>query len=65
MMGHPVLAVPAGRGPEGLPFGLQVIGPYRGDAILLDIGLALEGLFTGNPDLARPLPDLGALAEVG
>ncbi len=65
MMGHPVLAVPAGRGPEGLPFGLQVIGPYRGDAMLLDIGLALEGLFNGNPALARPLPDLDALAEPG
>ncbi|MEX2642954.1 MAG: amidase [Acetobacterales bacterium] len=63
MMGHPVLAAPAGRGPHGLPFGLQVIGPYRHDAMLLDVGLALDALFSASTDLARPVADLERFAQ--
>ncbi|MFZ0324832.1 MAG: amidase [Actinomycetes bacterium] len=37
MAGLPVLVVPAGRGAEGLPMGLQLIGPARSESLLLRI----------------------------
>lgn len=40
--GHPVLATPAGFTAAGLPVGMQLVGPSRGDARLLTIGAALE-----------------------
>lgn len=40
--GHPVLAAPAGFTETGLPVGMQLVGPSRGDARLLAIGAALE-----------------------
>jgi amidase len=42
--GHPVLATPAGFTPSGLPVGMQIVGPSRGDAGLLALGAALEGM---------------------
>lgn len=38
----PALAMPAGFTDEGLPIGIQLIGPPRGDAKVLQVGLALE-----------------------
>ncbi|MFP5335841.1 MAG: amidase [Actinomycetes bacterium] len=38
----PALSVPAGFTPDGLPVGLQVIGPPRGDRRVLDVGHAIE-----------------------
>jgi len=35
MTGHPALSLPAGRLPNGPPFGLQVTGPRFGDQMLL------------------------------
>ncbi|MFP5345601.1 MAG: amidase [Actinomycetes bacterium] len=40
--GCPALSVPGGFTPEGLPVGLQVIGPPRGDRLVLDVGHAFE-----------------------
>ena len=34
--GHPALSLPAGRLPNGLPFGLQVVGRMDDDSHLLD-----------------------------
>ncbi len=42
--GLPGLAVPAQPSREGLPIGLQLIGPYGHDDLLLDIGTAYEAL---------------------
>lgn len=56
--GNPVVALPCGRDDDGLPFGLQIVGPRRSDAFLLQVAKALETAFTGNPDLARPTPNL-------
>jgi Asp-tRNA(Asn)/Glu-tRNA(Gln) amidotransferase A subunit family amidase len=40
--GHPALSLPAGRLPNGLPFGLQVTGPRFGDHLLLDLANSWE-----------------------
>jgi Asp-tRNA(Asn)/Glu-tRNA(Gln) amidotransferase A subunit family amidase len=58
---HPVLTVPAGRGPTGQPFAFNLIGRYRQDARLLAIGRALEVVLADDPDLARPVPDLARI----
>ncbi|GAA4169609.1 amidase [Gryllotalpicola koreensis] len=42
--GHPVLATPAGFTSGGLPVGMQLLGPSRGDARLLAIGMAVEAV---------------------
>ena len=40
--GHPALSLPAGRLPNGLPFGLQVTGPRFRDHLLLDLASSWE-----------------------
>ncbi|MEV8317747.1 amidase [Streptomyces sp. NPDC059900] len=40
--GSPALSVPAGFTPAGLPVGLQIVGPHRGDLQVLQIGHAFE-----------------------
>ena len=47
--GCPVLALPCGFTSEGLPIGMQIIGPPRSDAKLLAIGSYLERLFEVSP----------------
>lgn len=42
--GHPVLATPAGFTEAGLPVGMQLVGPSRGDARLLGIGAVIEAV---------------------
>ena len=40
LSGCPCLAAPAGFGPEGLPMGLQILGPNRSELDLLRLGHA-------------------------
>jgi amidase len=54
--GNPVVALPCGVDEEGMPFGFQIVGPRRSDAFLLRIAKALEALFAGDPETARPIP---------
>ena len=42
MTGHPALSVPAGRSPNGVPFGIQLTGPRFRDDLVLAIGEAWE-----------------------
>ena len=42
LINAPVLAMPAGFSADGLPIGLQVIGPHRGELQLLDLAAAWE-----------------------
>jgi amidase len=42
MAGLPALAAPAGLGPQGLPAGLQIIGPAQADLAVLQIGHAYD-----------------------
>ncbi len=58
---NPALSLPCGRDHRGMPFGLQVIGGFRQDALLLDRAQALEAAFADDPLLARPLPDIERL----
>ncbi|MCX8995818.1 amidase [Rhizobiaceae bacterium BDR2-2] len=51
LAGLPVAAMPAGFGVNGLPNGVQLVGPPRGDRATLEFALAYEqaaGIETGN-----------------
>jgi aspartyl-tRNA(Asn)/glutamyl-tRNA(Gln) amidotransferase subunit A len=52
LVGLPAASVPCGLTPEGLPAGLQIVGPWQADADVLSIGAALEALL---PRLVPPL----------
>ena len=62
MMGHPAVTLPAGKDPQGLPFGLQIVGRYRRDNFLLGACHAVEAYFQTKRDLVRPLADVTAFA---
>jgi amidase len=55
--GCPALSVPGGFTPEGLPVGLQVVGPHRADLLVLQVGHAFEQQ-TGFGLRRPPLPSL-------
>ena len=60
----PALTLPCGVDHAGMPFGLQVVGPFRADHRLLGVAAALEQAFTGSDTLRRPRPALSALRAV-
>ena len=63
VVGHPVVALPCGLDEQGTPFGVQVIGRAFEELDLLASSMALEAAFAADPLLARPQPDLEALAR--
>jgi len=56
MAGLPALAAPAGFGANGLPAGIQIIGPAQQDLDVLQIGLAYD-LASGFSRVRSPLLD--------
>ncbi len=60
-VGHPAISLPLGRDHAGMPFGLQIVGPRGGDRLVLAVAQALEARYVKTPDMARPVPDIGAL----
>jgi amidase len=58
---NPALSLPCGVDHLGMPFGLQMVGSFRGDLALLDAARAFETLFAGSAETRRPLPDLARL----
>ena len=42
LSGHPALSVPFGRGDDGLPVGVQLLGPALSEALLLQAAAVLE-----------------------
>lgn len=63
LTGHPAVCLPVGVDANGLPFGLQIVGPRGGDAFVLGVAASLEEAFATNPALRRPVPDLAKLAR--
>jgi Asp-tRNA(Asn)/Glu-tRNA(Gln) amidotransferase A subunit family amidase len=59
--GHPAVSLPVGLDRNGMPFGLQIVGPRGGDAFVLSVAAAIEGMLAGDARTARPLPDLAKL----
>ena len=55
--------MPCGVDAHGMPFGLQVVGRFRGDAELMSISAALEEGFEASDAMRRPIPDLANLPE--
>lgn len=60
---HPALSLPCGVDDAGMPFGLQIVGPFRGDRKTLAAAHAFEQAFDAVPALRRPRPDLSKLAQ--
>lgn len=58
---NPAITMPCGVDARGMPFGLQVVGPFRGDLRLLAAAQALEQAFAADPRLRRPRPELARL----
>ncbi|GAU82797.1 amidase [Bosea sp. BIWAKO-01] len=63
VVGHPAISLPVGLDRNGMPFGLQIVGPRGGDAKVLAVAAALERVLAGDPRTARPVPDIAALAK--
>jgi Asp-tRNA(Asn)/Glu-tRNA(Gln) amidotransferase A subunit family amidase len=59
--GHPAVSLPMGVDRHGMPFGLQIVGPRGGDALVLGVAAALEALLAADARTARPVPDLAKL----
>lgn len=57
------LVVPCGVDQDGLPFGIQLLGPPGGDRKLLEIGLSIEQVLASHPETMRPQPDLTKLMQ--
>ncbi|HSU05439.1 MAG TPA: amidase family protein [Acetobacteraceae bacterium] len=61
LAGHPALSLPVGLDRNGMPFGLQIVGPRGGDALVLSVAAELEQILASDPRTARPVPDLTKL----
>jgi len=59
--GHPAISLPLGVDRAGMPFGLQIVGPRGGDALVIAVAAAIEAAVAGDATLARPVPDLAKL----
>jgi Asp-tRNA(Asn)/Glu-tRNA(Gln) amidotransferase A subunit family amidase len=63
LVGHPAISIPLGRDRAGMPFGLQIVGPRGGDALVLAAAAAIEAAVAGDAELSRPVPDIAALRK--
>ncbi len=61
LVGHPAVSLPVGTDRNGMPFGLQIVGPRGGDAFVLGVAAELEALLAGDARTARPVPDVSRL----
>ena len=58
---NPALSLPMGVDHLGMPFGMQVIGRFRGDLELMLAAQEIENYCETTPELKRPRADLQAL----
>ena len=61
VVGHPAISLPVGVDANGMPFGLQIVGPRGGDSLVLSVAAALEAMLIGDLRTARPEPDIAKL----
>jgi len=61
LAGHPAVSLPVGLDRNGMPFGLQIVGPRGGDAFVLAVAAELEAMLAGDARTARPVPDIARL----
>ena len=61
LAGHPAVSLPVGLDHNGMPFGLQIVGPRGGDAFVLFVAAELEAMLAADATTARPVPDLERL----
>jgi len=62
LTGGPSITLPCGRDAAGMPFGLQMLGPVRGDDGLLAAAKAVETFFNRSGQTSRPLTNMQTLA---
>jgi aspartyl-tRNA(Asn)/glutamyl-tRNA(Gln) amidotransferase subunit A len=55
LTGHPAITLPCGVLDDGLPVGMQIVGPWRRDDVVLQAAAAFEAV--------RPWPRLAPLAR--
>ena len=60
---NPAVSLPCGVDHKKMPFGLQVIGRFRGDGEVLGAAHAMEQAFKRIPGLARPKPEIARLRK--
>ncbi|HEY3596181.1 MAG TPA: amidase [Paraburkholderia sp.] len=60
---NPAISLPCGTDHAGMPFGMQIIGSFRGDRRLLDIAESLEAVWQHDGALRRPRPDFAKLTR--
>ena len=60
---NPAISIPCGVDHNGMPFGLQVVGPFRADHGVLSAAHAMEQAFEAIPALKRPRPDIAKLTR--
>lgn len=56
--------LPCGLDNNGLPFGIQIIGPNGSDAKVLSVAAAIESVLSADPVTARPQPDIKMLTAL-
>jgi Asp-tRNA(Asn)/Glu-tRNA(Gln) amidotransferase A subunit family amidase len=61
LAGHPAVCLPVGLDEKGMPFGLQIVGPRGGDAVVLGVAAALEEALAPSSGMRRPTPNLDRL----
>lgn len=60
---NPAISISCGVDHKGMPFGLQIVGPFRADRAVLGAAHAMEQAFAAIASLKRPVPDLEKLTQ--
>lgn len=55
LTGHPAASIPVGWSPDGLPIGIQVIGPPHAEHDVLDLGAVIQQLAGWTPRMPPPI----------